>query len=344
MRPARNHPMSTLPTDAAEIRNGTRRTRGSRFPHASRWGPGCWLLACLAVGLRAQAPSGRPIISFHRNVGEVLLQVTVLGKHNRPLSHLPEQDFQIYENHVRQRIDSFQNTDAPVSAGLLIDNSGSMSNKRAAVIAAAHAFVQAGNRQDETFIVNFNDEYYLDAPFTRRMTILQRGLDRIESNGGTALYDAAIASLDYLVRHGKYQKKALLIITDGVDDVSRYTLEQTVRIAEQEKDAPLIYSIGILGHTDRGKAKRALKALAKATGGQAMFPKHLAQVPEMTALIAREMRQQYTLSYRSNQTSHGFRRIQIKVKGPHLGHVKVIARRGYYFPPEYRKKKKIQSR
>lgn len=339
MRRAPNHPMNTHSGQATDRRRGPRRSRAIKVRHPCRWGLGCWLLACLAVGLRAQTTAGRPIISFHRNVGEVLVQVTVLGKHNRPLNNLPEQDFQVYENQVRQQVDSFQNTDAPVSAGLLIDNSGSMSNKRAAVIAAAHAFVAAGNRQDETFIVNFNDEYYLDSPFTRRMAILQRGLDRIQSNGGTALYDTVIASLDYLVRHAKYQKKALLIITDGDDDVSRYTLEQTVRIAEQEKDAPLIYSIGILGRTDRGRAKRALKALAKATGGQALLPKHLAQVPEMTALIAREMRQQYTLSYVSNQTSRGFRRIRIKVKGPHLGSVKVIARRGYYFPPGYRKKK-----
>ncbi len=292
-------------------------------------------LALLALGLAAAARAqAAPPFKFHARVREVLVQVTVLGKKNRPVNNLTENDFQVLENGVPQKLDYFEHSDAPVSVGLLIDNSGSMSNKRAAVEAAALAFIHDSNPQDEIFVVNFNEIPYLDAPFTNQISVLQHALDRIESSGGTALYDATVASLDELSLHGKNQKRALLIVTDGEDDDSEYTLEQTIRAAEKEKNAPMIYCIGILAHDNTGgarkRAMRALKALSKATGGLAYFPKHLNQVAYYTRLIASEMRQQYTMTYVSNQHTPGYRSIKVLVHPSKKQKLRVIARSGYY--------------
>lgn len=296
------------------------------------------ILLFLALAAAGQQPKAAPPpYKFHARVREVLVQVTVLDKKNRPVNTLTETDFHVFENNVPQTIDSFQHTDAPVSVGLLIDNSGSMSNKRAAVQAAALAFIHDSNANDEMFVVNFNETAYLDAPLTNKIALLQHALNHIESSGGTAMYDATIASLDELAHHGHNQKRALLIVTDGEDNDSVFTLEQTVRAAQKAKDAPLIYCIGILARKNYGGAKkraeRALKALAKATGGQAYFPKHLNQVAYYTQLIATEMRQQYTLTYHSTLHTPGYRKIKVKVKAPHFGHLRVIARSGYFSNP-----------
>lgn len=269
---------------------------------------------------------------FRTNVGEVLVHATVLDKKNHPVTGLPQSDFAIEENGAPQKIDYFTSEDAPVSLGLLIDNSGSMRTKRPEVDRAALNFVRASNPGDEVFVVNFNDEYYLDAEFTNNVAKLQDGLDHIDSRGGTALYDATIASLDHLNQDGKKPKKVLLIITDGEDDASRYTLEQTVRMAQAEK-GPLIYCIGLIGDMGGGEkrhAERALKAMAEATGGQAFFAKNLSEVDALTHELAGEIRQQYTLAYRSNQAAPGFRRIDVSVHSPHMKDLKVLARSGYY--------------
>lgn len=279
----------------------------------------------------AQKGSNSPYV-FRTNVGEVLVHATVLDKKNHPVTGLPQSDFTVEENGVPQKIDYFSSEDAPVSLGLLIDNSGSMRSKRPEVDRAALNFVRASNPDDEVFVVNFNDEYYLDADFTNNLSKLQDGLDHIDSRGGTKLYDATIASLDHLNQNGKKAKKVLLIITDGEDDASQYTLEQTVRMAQAEK-GPLIYCIGLvddMGRSDRRHAERALKALAEATGGQAFFTKNLSEVDALTHELAGELRQQYTLAYRSNQTTPGFRRIDVEVHAPHMKDLRVLARNGYY--------------
>lgn len=279
----------------------------------------------------AQKGSNSPYV-FRTNVGEVLVHATVLDKKNQPVTGLPQSDFTVEENGVPQKIDYFTSEDAPVSLGLLIDNSGSMRTKRPEVDRAALNFVKASNPDDEVFVVNFNDEYYLDADFTNSVAKLQDGLDHIDSRGGTALYDATIASLDHLNQDGKKPKKVLLIITDGEDDASRYTLEQTVRMAQAEK-GPLIYCIGLIGDmggSEKRHSERALKAMAEATGGQAFFAKNLGEVDALTHELAGEIRQQYTMAYRSNQSAPGFRRIDVSVHAPHMKDLKVLARSGYY--------------
>lgn len=284
---------------------------------------------------KPNAPAQTPF-TFHANVGEVLVNATVLDRHHLAVPNLPEGDFTVYENGVKQRLNSFVHEDAPVSVGILVDNSGSMSDKRPEVNQAALNFVRAGNPGDEVFIVNFNDEYYLDAEFTHDIAKLQQGLEQIESRGGTALYDAVIASLDYLNQNAKNQKRVLLVITDGEDDASRYTLEQTVEQVQKE-NPPLIYCIGLIDPDDtrtmKREAKRTLESLAQVTGGVAFFPKNLAQVDAITREVAQDVRSQYTMTYHSNQPGTGYRAIRVEVKDKHLSHLSVRARTGYYRGP-----------
>ncbi|MGH9487080.1 MAG: VWA domain-containing protein [Terriglobales bacterium] len=293
------------------------------------------LLAGFALAAAAQQAQQQAPFVFHANVGEVLAHATVVNRKGEPVTMLPESDFTIYENGVPQRIQYFAHDDAPVSVGILLDNSGSMQGSRPAVDRAAINFVKASNPDDEVFVVNFSDEYYLDAPFTNSIPTLDAALEHIESSGGTALYDAIIASVDYMNNNARNDKHVLLVVTDGDDDDSRYTLEQTVRML-QVKNTPLIYCIGILDSLDtrsmKHAAERALKALSKASGGTAFFPKNLKQVNAITLTLAHEIRTQYTFAYRSNQTGAGYRAIRIDVKDRHQKHLTVHTRGGYYDP------------
>lgn len=290
----------------------------------------------LAGSVRAQgagAPPRQAPYVFHATASEVLVHATVVNKKGEPITDLPQADFTIFENGVPQRIEFFAHEDAPVSVGILVDNSGSMKDSRPEVDRAALNFVKASNPQDEVFVVNFNDEYYLDAAFTNSIPKLQDALEHIESSGGTALYDAIIASLDYMNNNARNDKHVMLVITDGDDDESTYTLEQTVR-ALQAKNSPLIYCIGIMDKDNTRSmthsAERALKALSQATGGTAYFPKDLRQVNAITQAVAQEIRSQYTFAYHSNQTGAGYRAIRLEVKDRHQKHLVVHTRGGYY--------------
>lgn len=293
------------------------------------------MLAASAAAQKPKAPAQTPFV-FHANVGEVLVNATVVDQHHLSVPNLPEEDFSVYENGVRQRLNSFTHEDAPVSVGILVDNSGSMSDKRPEVNQAALNFVRESNPGDEVFIVNFNDEYYLDAEFTHDIGKLQQGLQQIESRGGTALYDAIIASLDYLNQNAKNQKRVLLVVTDGEDDASRYTLEQAVEMVQKE-NPPLIYCIGLIDNDDtrsmKREAKRTLESLAQTTGGEAFFPKNLSQVDSITRAVAQDIRSQYTMTYASNQPGTGYRALRVDVKDKKLKHLSVRARTGYYRGP-----------
>ena len=146
-----------------------------------------------------------------------------------------------------------------------------MREKRAKVVKAAINLVRASNPNDEVFVVNFSDEYFLDQPFTSKINLLQNALEKYETRGGTALYDAVVASADELKKHGKLQKKILFVVTDGEDDASRESLEQAVRRL-QEENGPTVYAIGLLGEERQRRAKRALETIAERTGGIAFFP------------------------------------------------------------------------
>lgn len=279
------------------------------------------------------------------DVEEVVLNATVVNG-SQLIQNLDKNDFEIFEDGVKQNILSFQHTDLPVSIGLVIDNSGSMYKKRPAVNKAALDLIQASNRDDQAFVVNFSDEAFIDQDFTSDINKLRDGLSHIDSRGGTALYDAVAASADKLVADAKRPKQVLILITDGEDNASSLNLEQTIRRV-QELSGPTIYSIGLLfgDEMDRGevrRARRALDLLSSETGGMAFFPKNVEQVDQIAAEVARDIRTQYTLGYRSTKpmTVPGFRRVEVVAKAKGMGKLDVRTRTGYF--PSVRQRQTAQ--
>lgn len=275
--------------------------------------------------------------TIHTSVTEVVVYATVLDSHQRLATNLQKGDFKVYENGVPQTITSFSQRDVPVSLGILIDNSGSMGPKRAAVNQAAIDLVQASNPSDESFIVNFSDVAFLDQDFTSNIGLLEKGLSHTGSSGGTALYDALIAAANHLAKDGKNAKKALLIVTDGEDNSSTATLQRAVQRV-QSLNGPIVYSIGLLYNESGGetrKARKALETLSEETGGTAFFPKSLDQVNAIAEEVAREIRQQYILGYDPTRpvADGGYRRIQVVAQTSRGEKLTVRTRRGYFASP-----------
>jgi VWFA-related protein len=281
-------------------------------------------------------------------VEEVVLNATVLDSGGHLVQDLKRENFQVNEDGVRQNIISFQHTDLPVSIALVVDNSGSMSKKRPAVNKSALDLVEASNPQDEAFVVNFSDEAFIDQEFTSEIARLRDGLSHIESRGGTALYDAVVASADKLAADAHRPKQVLILITDGEDNASSLNLEQTIRRVQQ-LSGPVIYAIGLLfgdesSRSEIRNARRALKLMSEETGGIAFFPKSMEQVDEIAAEVARDIRSQYTIGYHSTKpsTEPGFRRIEVAAESS--GHSKLTVRtRTGYFPVVRQVKKGAQA-
>jgi Ca-activated chloride channel homolog len=288
-------------------------------------------------GPSAQEKGGR--YAIQRDVNLVVLHASVTNERGQFVPSLKEESFRVFEDKVQQKLAIFRQEDLPVSMGLVIDNSGSMRDKRPEVNAAALALVKSSNPQDEAFVVNFNDDYYLDTvhDFTSDIQEMKDALERIDARGSTALYDAVIGSLDHL-KKGTKDKKVLLVVTDGVDNASRRTLDNAVQEA-QRSDA-VIYAIGLFSDDDlrhnrreMKKARRALIALSTATGGLAFFPENVDDTEAICAQIARDIREQYTLAYYpTNSAQDGtFRTVQVEVIPPRgMGKLTVRTRTGYY--------------
>jgi len=263
----------------------------------------------------------------------------VIDKSGHLVTTLPQSAFTVYENKVKQEIRKFKREDVPVSLGLVIDNSGSMRNKLTKVSAAALALVKDSNRDDEVFIVNFNDEAFLDNPhgkaFTNDIKEMEEALTRIDSRGGTAMRDAIRMSIDHLKEKAHKDKKVLVVVTDGNDNASVVSLENLVKASQQSE--VLIYGVGLLGEEERReaqRAQRALKALGMATGGEVFFPKDVGEVEKIAHQVARDIRSQYTIEYTPTDTAMDgtFRQIKIMVKAP--GNQTVRTRSGYYATPD----------
>jgi Ca-activated chloride channel homolog len=280
--------------------------------------------------------SGHGQYTLQRNVDEVVLNATVIDDKQHLVPTLSKTDFKIFEDGVEQTITSFQHQDIPISLGMIVDNSGSMRTKREAVNKSALDLVHSSNPEDESFVVNFSDEAYIDQDFTASIPKLREGLSHIDSKGGTALYDAVVASADYLTKNAKRTKQVLLVITDGEDNASSTTLEETVRRI-QDLQGPVVYCIGLL-YADEGggrevhRARRALEMLANETGGIAFFPKNLGQVDDVAAEVARDIREQYTIGYHSTKAANlgGFRAVHVEAKAKGYGRLTVRTRTGYY--------------
>jgi Ca-activated chloride channel homolog len=292
------------------------------------------ILAASLIFAQAPVPVQDDTATFKLDTQLVPLYVSVIDKNGKLVTNVPQSGFKVFENNVEQTLKVFNREDVPVSLGIIIDNSGSMREKRPKVAAAALELVKASNPQDEVFIVDFNDVAYLDAPFTNNIKKLEQVLDKIDTRGGTAMRDAISMSIDYAKESGKKSKKVLLVITDGNDNTSNETLEQLVRKARQSE--VLIYCIGLLNDEEprEGRAaKRALKELATASGGLDYYPKTLGEVESITPQIAHEIRNQYILAYTPTNTALDgtFRSIKVTVKAP--GNPTVRVRNGYFANP-----------
>ena len=308
-------------------------------PAPAATAPGTAPAANVPPGQTAQTPNpgqaptreDNGVYIFRANVQEVVLHATVVDEKHRIVTNLARNDFQVYENGQPQQISSFRHQDVPVALGIVIDNSGSMRDKRPAVNQAAINLVKASNPEDEVFVVNFNDEYYLDQDYTDQVPKLKDALERIESRGGTALYDAVVASADHLKKSARHEKKVLLVVTDGEDNASRESLEQAIRRLQAE-NGPTVYTIGLLGEERQHRAHRALQEMAEQTGGIAFFPKDLSEVDAISQEIAHDIRSQYIIGYKPStpQSMGGYRTIKVEARAPGYKHLLVRTRSGYY--------------
>lgn len=267
---------------------------------------------------------------IRKQVEEVVVHATVLDRDQRMVTTLDRNAFKVFEDGKEQRITSFRHEDIPVAMGIVIDNSGSMREKRDRVNRAALNLVRASNPQDQVFVVNFNDEYFLDQDFTADIGKLKEALEKIEARGGTAMYDALVASADQC-KNSPLQKKVLFAVTDGDDTASRQSLEQTIKRL-QEENGPTVYAIAILGEEKRGRIKRVLNTITERTGGLAFFPKSADEVDAISRQIAHDVRNQYTLGYKPTnpKTSGGYRSIRVEAEAKGMGRLTVRTRSGYY--------------
>jgi Ca-activated chloride channel homolog len=313
-----------------------------------------WVLLLIALGIAlAQKPAQQPatplagtpppaqvasaeaagddVPLFTSDTRLVVVHASVLDRAGKLVTTLGESAFRIQENGVDQMIKLFRREDIPVSMGIIIDNSGSMRDKAAKVAAASLDLIKASNPQDEVFVVNFNDDAYLDQSFTNDVKKLENALERYNTKGGTAMRDAISMSIDYAKDKGKKDKKVLIVVTDGNDNTSNISLEDVVRKAQQSDI--LIYSIGILSEEEPREAKaakRALHDLAVASGGVDYYPKDVAEIDRIIPDVAHEIRNQYTIAYTStNPALDGtFRKINVILNAP--GRLTVRSRNGYY--------------
>jgi Ca-activated chloride channel homolog len=272
------------------------------------------------------------IFVFKKDVDEVLLHATVQDDKNHLVTNLDRGAFTVFEDGKQQSIVSFHHEDIPVAMGIVIDNSGSMREKRNKVNQAALNLVRSSNPRDEVFVVNFNDEYYLDQDFTNDLLKLKEALEKIDARGGTALFDAVVASAEHLKRFARLDKKVLFVVTDGEDNASNENLEQAVKHL-QEENGPSVYAIGVLGDEEHPKrARRALEVIAQKTGGMAFFPKTLDEVDEISRTVARDIRNQYTIGYKPTNPrgAGGFRGVRVEAKAKGHSKMTVRTKSGYY--------------
>jgi VWFA-related protein len=323
------------------------RRPGPGLPAANLWQAGSVLarvlgLVLLPVALlsaqqpRSSQKGGEFKIAV--DVDLVVLHTTVVDRTGRVVGELTKQHFRIFEDDVEQKLAVFRNEDVPVTVGVVLDNSASMRENRRSMQAGAITFVETSNPLDEVFLVNFNDDYYLELEskdFTSDVEELKTALEKTTTRGSTSFYDALRASLKHLKR-GTRQKKVLLVISDGVDNTSVSSFDTLLHEAQQTEAA--IYLIGLPCAEDKRdcrRAKRNLRKLAEATGGLSYFPTSIAEVESLCRSVAHDIRNQYVLGYYpTNRVRDGsYRRVEVRINPP-KGQKNLIARTrsGYYAP------------
>jgi Ca-activated chloride channel homolog len=267
---------------------------------------------------------------FKRQVEEVVLHATVVDEQRRLVSGLDRSTFTVLDGGVSQAITSFRREDVPVAMGIVIDNSGSMREKREKINQAVMNLIRASNPQDQIFVVNFGQDPYLDQDFTSDPRLLQAALHQVSAKGSTALYDAIIASAVHL-GNNPLEKRVLLVITDGQDNMSRETLQEASHRLQQA-NGPTFYAVGLLGSGLESSGRDALQRLADRTGGVAYFPESLNEVDNITRTVAHDIRNQYIIAYRpKNQNAKpGYQSVQVEARAPGYGKLTVRTKTGYY--------------
>ncbi len=279
------------------------------------------------------------------NVDLVMMYTSVFDKNGRFISGLEKEHFKVYEDGVSQQISSFSQEDIPISMGIIIDTSSSMDDKIEQVNRAAHAFIQANNRQDEVFLVGFNDEVELLQPFTNDIDEITDALENAVITGGTALYDAIFLGVQEAGR-GQKSKKAIVVITDGEDRDSVYSLNELV--ASIQESEVQIFMVGFLGEIPKRslfgrwtkspaeKGRDALERIAEGTGGRAYFPEDISEIHNIVSEIAHELRNQYSIGYVSNNHDRdgSWRRVVIRLDPDAVSDPELRYRRGYYAPKD----------
>ena len=285
----------------------------------------------------AQEPSANDQSSmfvFKKQVEEVVLHATVVDEDQHLVTGLDRGAFSVSEDGVPETITSFRREDTPVEMGIVVDNSGSMRDKREGVNRAVLNLIRASNPKDEIFVVNFSQNSYLDQDFTSDVNLLQAALHQVSARGSTALYDAIVASAVHLRNNPHLNKKVLLVITDGQDNMSEETLQEAARRLQQT-NGPTLYAIGLVGSGLQSSGREALQQLAKGTGGVAYFPDTIDQVDSITRTVAHDIRSQYTIAYRpKNQNiKPEYQSIRVEARAPGYRNLTVRTKTGY-FPPE----------
>jgi Ca-activated chloride channel homolog len=289
-----------------------------------------------ATVMQSQQPKAGPSGAYTLRVDadEVVLNCTVLDNKGELVNDLTKSNFKVFEDKTLQTVISVQHQDTPVSIGLLVDNSGSMNTKRAAVASAALDLVKASNPQDETFVINFSDQAFLDQDFTSDLDKLQNGLSHLSVSGGTALYDTVVTAADKMERSATRPRKVLIVITDGDDNASKLTLDNAIHRV-QDMQGPIIYSIGLMfGGGESRHARHDLKLLSSETGGIAFFPGSLKDIDSVSAEVARDIRNQYAIAYHSPQASvGGYHTVKVEAHAQGHGKLTVYTRSGYLSKP-----------
>lgn len=283
----------------------------------------CSLLTATAVPPAPQQPTIRADVNL------VQLQATVTDASDHPVFGLGKAAFRLFVDDMPQEITVFQGEDAPVTAGIVIDNSASMRPKQGEVIAAALAFARGSNPKDQMFVVHFSGRPRFGLPegerFTGDLSQLEKAVSAFHFGGTTALYDALVLAESQFLR-ARYSRKVILTITDGGDNSSQASFKEALDGAVQARI--MIYSIGIFDESNRDQRPEALSKLAQATGGRAFFSSQVSDIPGNCSKIAREIRNQYTLGFPGAEDGQ-FHRVRVTATAPRYGPLEVHTRNSY---------------
>lgn len=292
-----------------------------------------WFIPFTPPLIAADAAAEEQDFRLSVDVRRVVLTVTVESEDDRFIGGLTKEDFRVFDNGKPQELLAFSGEDRPATVGLIIDNSRSMGPRRTAVLTAATAFVAERHARDDFFVVHFNDRPIFGLPggvdFSSDQQEVRDALYRLEPDGQTALHDAVGLGLDH-VRQGDWEKKALLVISDGGDTASRSSFKDL--LDQVRRSETLVYALGVYDPRNPDRSPGDLKKLAKASGGKALFPESPEEITAACKQIAEEIRRQYTLVYAPDAPAgpDGYHRLDVRLTSGRFGRATVRVREGYY--------------